>query len=200
MDLFTAIEQRRSVKHFIDQDAISDQDFETLMQAVLLSPTSYNIQHWRFVRVTDYELRRKIKAAAWGQEQVETAAELLIFCANVDAWQQQPERYWANADQDTQSMLVNMLGDFYRGQEQLQYDEGIRSSAMAAQTLMLSAKAMGYDTCPMIGFDTEKVAELINLPVGHIITMMIALGKADQPANPRGGQLSMDEVLISNQF
>lgn len=200
MDLFTAIQQRRAVKHFNSQDVVREQDFQTIMDAVLLSPTSYNIQHWRFVRVTDSELRLEIKDAAWGQEQVEQASELVIFCADTNAWQQQPERYWANADQDTQSMLVNMLDDFYRGKDQLQHEEGIRSAAMAAQTFMLSAKALGYDTCPMIGFNSETVAQLINLPDGHIITMIIALGKADQPAKPRGGQLPINEVLINNHF
>jgi nitroreductase len=71
---------------------------------------------------------------------------------------------------------------------------------MAAQTIMLAAKAMNYDSCPMIGFVPEKVAEIINLPKDHIMPMMITIGKALKPANPRGGQLSLNEVTVDDHF
>lgn len=65
---------------------------------------------------------------------------------------------------------------------------------------MLAAKAMGYDSCPMIGFDIGKVAELIHLPSDHVIGFMIAVGKATKPAWPTPGQLSLDEVVIRDRF
>ncbi len=71
---------------------------------------------------------------------------------------------------------------------------------MAAQTLMLVAKDMGYDTGPMIGFDTAKVGELIHLPADHEIVMMVVVGKALQPARGRAGQLPLDEVLFWDGF
>ena len=51
------------------------------------------------------------------------------------------------------AMLVQMLTDFYAGKPQLQRDEAVRSCGMVAQTIMLAARALGYDSCPMIGFD-----------------------------------------------
>jgi nitroreductase len=71
---------------------------------------------------------------------------------------------------------------------------------MAATTLMLAAKEMGYDTCPMDGFDFAAVSKLLNLPADHIPTMFIVVGKALKAAAPRGGQLAMDEVVVYNQF
>jgi nitroreductase len=65
---------------------------------------------------------------------------------------------------------------------------------------MLSAKAMGYDSCPMIGFDPKKVAEIIDLPEQHLIGMMLTVGKAIQPANQRGGQLPYEEVVFGEAF
>jgi len=65
---------------------------------------------------------------------------------------------------------------------------------------MLAAKAMGYDSCPMIGFDAVKVAEIINLPKNHVIGFMIAVGKAVKPAAPKGGQLGLAEVVVENRF
>jgi nitroreductase len=59
---------------------------------------------------------------------------------------------------------------------------------------------MGYDTCPMDGFDFDQVAKLLNLPSDHTPTMFICVGKGIKEAMPRGGQLSLDEVVIENQF
>ncbi len=65
---------------------------------------------------------------------------------------------------------------------------------------MLSAKEMGYDSCPMIGFDPIKVAEIINLPEDHVIGFMVTVGKALKPAQPRGGQLPFSEIVINDKF
>ncbi len=200
MDVFTAIQARRSVKHYDSDAELSDQQFQQLMSATLLSPTSYNIQHWRFVRIQDSELRKALKTAAWEQSQVTDASEVIVICADIDAWKDRPERYWARADVDTQNLLVPMIDSFYGGKPQLQRDEAIRSCGIAAQTLMLAAKAMGLDSNPMIGFDGEQVANLIKLPDNHLIAMIVTIGKASKAARPRGGQLALDDVLFTNGF
>ncbi|GAA6154174.1 nitroreductase family protein [Pseudoteredinibacter isoporae] len=200
MNVFSAISQRRSVRHYDSTANMTDNEFQQLMSAVLLSPTSYNIQHWRFVRVQDQKLREALKDAAWGQAQVSDASELIILCADINAWQDRPERYCRNTDSDTQATLLSMIDSFYRDKPQLQRDEAIRSCGIAAQTLMLAAKAMGYDSNPMIGFDPTRVAELIKLPEKHLIAMMIVLGKAQTAAHPRGGQLPMSEVVVTDHF
>ena len=71
---------------------------------------------------------------------------------------------------------------------------------MAMQTLMLAAKAMGYESCPMIGFDHEAVAELINLPPEHCIGPMVAIGKGIKDTWPKPGQLPLETVVIENRF
>jgi len=76
----------------------------------------------------------------------------------------------------------------------------MRSCGIAGQTIMLAAQAMGYDSCPMIGFDQVKVAEIINLPSDHVIAFMIAVGKAVKPAMPKGGQLALSEVVVQDRF
>ncbi len=200
MDFFDTVAQRRAIKQYNPGHKISQDEVKKLIGAAMLSPTSFNIQHWRFVVVSDPALRADIRAAAWGQAQVTDASLLVLLTADVKAWAKQPERYWRNAPAETQQVLVPMIGQFYEGREQIQRDEAIRSVGMAAQTLMLAAKAMGYDSSPMIGFDADKVGQLINLPQDHVIGMMIAIGQATSDAKPRGGQLSLDEVLIENRF
>ena len=96
--------------------------------------------------------------------------------------------------------MVSAIDQDYRTREQVQRDEAMRSAGIAAQTIMLAAKSMGYDTCPMDGFDFDAVGKLINLPEDHAIAMFVVVGKAVQPARPRPTQLTMDKVVVNNQF
>jgi len=71
---------------------------------------------------------------------------------------------------------------------------------MALQTLMLAAKSMGYDSCPMIGFDIEGVAELINLPDDYVMGPMVAIGNGTKQTWPKPGQLALEELVVENGF
>jgi len=200
MDTFDAIEQRRSIKHFDTNHKLSESEIEKLLSLAILSPTSYNIQNWRFVLVKDTEMRKKIREVGMDQAQITDASLLLILCADLKSWKKQPERYWKNSPKEIQDMFVKMIGDFYDGKEQLHRDEAMRSCGIAAQTLMLTAKAMGYDSGGMIGFDPQKVAEIINLPEDHVIGLMVIIGKQVKPAMPRGGQLTLNQVVFTDKF
>jgi len=198
-ETFDSIEKRRSVKIFDNTHKFSDKEIEKILSLAILSPTSYNIQHWRFLVVKDAELRKKIREASFDQAQVTDASLLLILCADLKAWENARD-YWKNVSKETQDFLVKDIIMTFQNNEQLERDEAIRSVGIASQTIMLAVKSAGYDSCPMIGFDQKKVSDLINLPKNYIIGMMLAIGRAKRPANPRGGQLSMDKVIFTNKF
>lgn len=178
---------------------MTESEIQALLELALLSPTSFNMQNWRFVVVTDQAKKDAIRAAAWNQAQISEASVLIVLCADLHSYED-GARYWVNAPQPVQDMLVPMIEPFYKDNEALQRDEAMRSIGIAAQTLMLTAKSMGYDSCPMIGFDPVKVAEIINLPEHHVIGMMLPIGKALKDANVRGGQLGYDEVVFTDGF
>ena len=200
MDTFDAIESRRSIKSFDINHKMRTDEIEKILQSAILSPTSYNIQNWRFVTVTNQELKNKLSELSHGQKQVLEASLVVILCADLNSWNKDPERYWKNIPKEPRKILVNSLRNSYHGKPQQQRDEAMRSCGMAAQTIMLAAKSMGYDTCPMKGFDYEEVGKLINLPDDHVIVMMIVIGKASKPASPRGGQLTLSEIVFEDHF
>lgn len=199
LDTLTAIEQRRSVKWYDPTHRLTDEEIRRLVGLAILSPTAINMQNWRFVVVRDPELRQKLRTAAWDQAQVTDASAWIVVCADLLAFRKRPERYWKDAPEAVAAAMVQALGQ-YEGREQLQRDEAIRSGGMAAQTIMLAAKALGYDSCPMTGFDFEAVGRLIGLPRDHVIVMAVAVGRAAKPARPRGGQLALDEVMFLDRF
>ena len=200
MDTFEAIEQRRSVKHYDSNYEMPEAEVSKLLKLALLSPTAFNIQNWRFVVVKDTALKKKIREEAWNQEQVTDASLFIILCADLKAWEKEPGRYWANAPKDVQDFMLPAIDDYYRDKEQVQRDEAMRSCGIVAQTIMLAAKSLGYDSCPMDGFDFEKVAKLIRLPDDHVIAMFVAIGKGTKEAWPRPGQLGLNDVVIKNVF
>jgi nitroreductase len=200
MNTLEAIEARRSVKHYDSEHRMTEEEEKQLLSLAMLSPTAFNIQNWRFVVVKDPELRKDIRKASWDQAQVTDASLLVVLCADLKAWERSPERYWKNAPQEVQDILLGALGPYYSGNDQVQRDEAMRSCGIAAQTLMLAAKSMGYDSCPMDGFDFEKVGELIGLPEDHVVTMFVAIGKGTKDPWPRPGQIEMSEAVVVDRF
>ena len=200
MQVKEAVQQRRSIKHFDSNHVMTEKEINELLSLAILSPTAFNIQNWRFVVVTDKALRQKIRAVSWGQAQVEEASLLIVLVADLMAWNKEPGRYWKDAPQPVQDYLVPAIQQYYDGKPEVQRDEAMRSCGMAAMNLMLLAKSMGYDTCPMDGFDFDKVSILLNLPSDHMPVMFVCVGKGIKEAMPRGGQLPLDQVVIQNQF
>ncbi len=200
MKTVEAIHARRAVKHFDANHSMSTEEVNELLSLAVLSPTAFNIQNWRFVVVTDKELRKQIREVAWDQAQVTDASLFMVLCADLKAWERESSRYWVNAPKEVQEFMIPAIDAYYRGKDQVQRDEAMRSCGIVAQTLMLAAKSMGYDSCPMDGFDFDKVAELIQLPDDHVIAMFVAVGKGTKEAWPRPGQLNLDEVVIENRF
>ncbi|MBD2654014.1 MULTISPECIES: nitroreductase family protein [Synechocystis] len=200
MDTFDAIYQRRSIKHFDPDHRLTPEEERKLLEAAIQAPTSYNIQHWRFLIIRDPQLRQTIRDKYGNQAQMTDASLLILVVADVNAWDKDPARYWRNAPPEVADYLVGAISSFYGGKPQLQRDEAQRSIGMAMQNLMLAAKAMGYDSCPMIGFDLEKVAELVKLPADYAIGPMVAIGKRTEDARAKGGQLPLEEVVKENSF
>jgi nitroreductase len=199
MGVAEALRQRRAIRGFDTAQRMSDEEFGYLMEHVRLSPTANNIQNWRFVRVTDAATRQAIRQVGWDQVQMTDAAELLVFCYNEKAWREEPERYWEDLPSE---VAQQVLGNFepYFTQPGVERDDGLRSCGMAAMSTMLLARAMGYDSCPMTGFDFHAVGKILALPAHHGIAMMVAIGKGAAPAGPRPGQLALGELLLENRF
>ena len=201
MNVIEAIYKRRAIKHFDKNHSLTEEEERRLLEATVQAPTSFNIQHWRFVILRDPQLRAKIrKDYGNDQAQMTEASLLVLFTADIKAWQKNPERYWVNAPKEVSDLLVGWMGPFHEGRDWLQRDEAQRSIGIAMQTLMLAAQELGYQSCPMIGFEAEKVAEMINLPEGYVMGPMVAIGKGIKDSWPKPGQLPLEELVFENGF
>jgi nitroreductase len=200
LNTFDAIKTRRAIKKFDPTHKMTSDEIKFLMELAILSPTSYNQQNWRFITVSDQKTKEEISKAARNQSQPSDGSLVIVLCGNTNAWQEEPNRYWRNSPKERQELVTSALQKKYADNLQNRRDETMKSCGFAAQTIMLAAKQMGLDSCPMGGFEYDEIAKIINLPEDHIIVMMVIVGKALEPAGQRGGQLVIDEVVFENKF
>jgi nitroreductase len=199
MDLQEAIVSRRSVKHYQPGHSLTDDELKQLIGNGMLAPTSFNMQNWHVVAVRDQETKEKIKAAAWNQDQCADCSVVLVLCGDFTA-QHRHARYLRNAPEKLREMFVPLILGAYDGKTQALRDEGCRSVGFVGQNIMLTARAMGYDSCPMIGFDPTKISAILGLDDDHPPLLMITVGKAAKPAQDRPGLMNFEEMVSLDSF
>jgi len=197
MHLSEVIHRRRSVKSYDPEKSISDAELKELFEEVVLSPSSFNLQHWTFIAVRDRETRKKLKSAAWGQEQIEDCSVALLICGKLNAYRDAAKIY-EDAPKEIQEKMIPMIQKFYEGNIQLQRDEAVRSASLAAMTLMYAATRKGWSTCPMIGFDPMAVSELLELTDNEIPVMLMTIGYMKNEPRPRSYRRPVAEVVKIN--
>lgn len=199
MNLREAIRTRRSVKKFDPTEELTDDQLRELVTSACLAPTSFNMQNWQFVAVRDKSRKADLRAAAYNQAQVEEAALVLVLCGRLDA-HIDPSRVLRNAPDELRGMFTGMIQGMYGTNEELNLQEACRSIAFAGQNVMLMARELGLDSCPMIGFDPKRVSELLELPESCPPLLMLTIGTALEEARPRMGLLDLEEVLSLEEY
>lgn len=200
MSVKQALQQRRSVKHFDPAHKMSDDEFKHLIEHAILSPSAFNLQHWRIVRVSDTKQRQAVRQAAYDQPQMTDASEVLVLCMDLKTWDKEPAKYWSHTGPEVADFMVQSITGYYQENHQAQRDEGMRSCSILSMALMLMAQEMGYDSCPMDGFDFKQVGDIINMPQDHEICLILTIGKALADPHPKGGQLALDDVVLTDRF
>lgn len=198
--LLQLLEKRRAVKSFDPAYKISSEDKNKILEATILTPSAFNLQHWRLVEVNDQALRQEIRGYADRQPQITSASLLYVICLKYDSWTDQPLQYWPGLSEDIQKFILGAIDKYYRGKEDVQRDECMRSCGLVAMNMMLTAQSLGIDSCPMDGFDYQKVGKAINLPDNYLVGMIVALGKKNREPHPRVGRISKEQLVIEDKF
>ena len=199
MEFSEIIQNRRSVKSYDTEKPISDAELKELFDDVILSPSSFNLQHWTFIAVKDPKQKSLLKEAAWGQQQVEDCSVVILVCGKLNAYKDAPTTH-KNAPQKVLEGMLPMIENFYDGKERLQRDEAIRSASLAAMTLMYAAKNRGWATGPMIGFDQEATSKLLKLTPEYIPVMLLVVGHQKDEGRPRDYRRPVEEIVKLNSL
>jgi len=203
-DTLSVIHERTSVNLFEPSKAISEAEIRSIVADAIQAPSSYNIQHWRFVAVTDPVKKKQLEAAAYNQTKVGHASATIIVLGDLRGYEKLDRIYAPLVERgvvtkEAAASGIRRATAAYVDNLQFQRDEAIRSGALAGMTLMIAAQARGYATGPMIGFEPEKVKKLFNLSDRYVPVMLITLGHAAPGNAQRKPRLGVEEVLAFNQ-
>jgi nitroreductase len=200
MDTLDAIQQRISANKFDTSKKLSEDEIKELVSYATHAPSSYNIQHWRFIAVTKQEEKERLKALAYNQAKVADAAVTFIVLGDLRAHEKLSDilKPFVAAGQISQEMAetwVATTAHLYGNNAQFARDEAIRGASLAAMTLMLAATAKGLVSGPMIGFDPEGVKQAFDISDQFVPVMLLTVGYAAEGNWPRKPRLDVNEVL-----
>lgn len=203
-DALSVIRERTSVNIFDSARKISEDEIREIIADAVQAPSSYNIQHWRFVAVIDPEKKKQLQAAAYNQVKVGQASATIIVLGDLRGYEKMEKIYAPLVQRGVVTKqyaegAAKNAAQAYSSNPQFQRDEAIRSGALAAMTLMIAAQARGYATGPMVGFDPEQVKRVFEIPDRYVPVMLVTLGYAAPGNWPRKPRLSVDEVLAFNK-
>ncbi|AIQ63652.1 NAD(P)H nitroreductase [Paenibacillus stellifer] len=195
------VQARRSAMNFVEGIAIPQQELEEIFSLTRLAPSAYNLQHARYVVVSDPAAKERVRDSAYGQYKIHTASAVIAVIGDMHAYKQAPEIYdglklLGAMSPEEYDGTMKAINDAYEGNEAFQRDEAIRNASLSAMQFMLIAKAKGWDTCPMIGFDPEALKETLGLPDNQVPVMLITIGKDNQrKIRPRGYRKPVNEFV-----
>jgi nitroreductase len=205
MDLFEAIDGRRSIHSFDPGKKIPRADLEKLIETTILSPSSWNLQPWKFLVIEDDAKRAEIRKMAWDQNIVTDSSAMVLVLGNTDPHENKEaifDQWRSNGiiTDEIHATWMQAVGAVYPTEYE-QHEYAIRNSSFAAMTLMLAAHGMGLASCPMIGFDKKALSEFIGVEKPWILSFMIALGYSESgEAFPRQQRFGLDQVLCIDEL
>ncbi len=170
--LLAQLNWRYATKKFDPAKTISDSDWAALEQALILTPTSYGLQPYKFLILTDPALRARLVPASWGQTQPVDCSHYVVFAARAQNTEADVDRYIVRMAEvrgaapealaGFKKVLMGDVVDGPRGQVALEW--AARQAYIALGNFMTSAALVGVDTCPMEGFEPAKYDEILGLP------------------------------------
>lgn len=188
MKVSEALKTRVSANVF-DKDAeLTKEQITELVELASEAPTSFNTQNWHVVAITDPEVRKELRAAAWDQAKVTDSAVLFAVLGNTNVTEKLSDSMKLATDKkvvETQikDWFETNAVNFYKEKPELSRDEALRSGSYLAMSLMLAGQEKGYGSGPMIGFDPEKVAEILKVPKNYVVTVLISMGPLASEGN-----------------
>ncbi len=176
---------RYATKQFDPKRKISAQDWATLEEALLLTPSSGGLQPWKFIVVTDPAIRAKLRPASYGQAQISDASHLVVFAAknnfseaDVDAHIKNVAKVQGAPIEALAPLRGMLVGGIVKAQDETARNAWARNQAfIALGNLLTSAALLGIDACPMEGFDRAQYDEILGLKAkGYSSAVIATLG------------------------
>ncbi len=189
MELKTILETRFAAKSF-DGKKIDEKKIDQLKELIRLSPSSFNIQPWKIKVVTDQKVKDQLMAASWGQPKVGNGSHIFVFCADTDVMGKIDQLIAMLVKNGAPKESLKGYEDMMKGALGPRSPEALKEWAqkqvyIALETGLIGAKSLGFDSCPMEGFDPAAYAKILSLPKNLVPTVVMPVGYTTEKATPK---------------
>lgn len=199
----SAMDFRHACKIFDDTKKVSHEDMKYILETGRKSPSSFGMEAWKFLVITNDELKAKLRPACWDQVQVTSCSHLVVILAGIDSVKVESgevKKRFSRREMPQESL------DFYMGlyadhlKNTLSSDENIyawtsKQSYIAAGNMMTAGALLGIDSCPIEGFDKKQVEEILELDTTkYQLSMVIPFGYRLN-LQPEQLRLAFEEVV-----
>lgn len=202
---YTVLQERHSVRSYDPSVKISKEELTELLEIATSAPSSSNLQPWRFLVIDQDDLKQKLLPIANNQQQVVEASAIIAVLGDLKSYEQAEAIYGKAVgagymSKETKAGFVERLHKIYGnlGPERL-HNINLVDAGLVSMQLMLAAKAKGYDTVPMGGYNSEAFTEAFALPDTLKPIVLIAIGKAAKPGHPTV-RLNVEDITHWNSI
>jgi len=198
-----SLEFRHACKIFDESKKIPQEDLEFILDAGRRAPSSFGMEAWKFLVITNEELKAKLRPYCWDQVQITSCSHLVVILAGIESVKPEsgiPKKRFARREmpEDKLEFYLNLYANHLK--ETLGSDENIyawtaKQTIFAAANMMSAAAVKGVDSCPIEGYDKDAVEALLKLDKSKFrLSMLLPLGYR---INEQSTQLrlSYDEVV-----
>jgi len=202
-EFFKAMDFRHACKVFDDTKKILEEDLNFILEVARKSPSSFGMEPWKFLVVQNQELKEKIRPTCWNQVQITSCSDLVIVLAKIEDVKVEsgvPEKRFGRRPmpQEKKDFYINLYANHLK--DTLSSDKNIyewtsRQTYIAVGNMMTAAAAIGIDSCPIEGFEKDKLEQILELDTTkYQVAMVLPFGYR---LNEQSDQLrlSFDEVV-----
>lgn len=207
-DLLTQLNWRYATKQFDPTRTISAQDWSALEESLVLTPSSFGLQPWKFIVVSDPAAREKLVPVSWGQRQVAEASHLVVFTIKTNLTEADIDAYMSRVaevrqvNRDSLAGYRNMMvGSIVTGRDETARRGWASNQAyIALGNFLTSAALLGIDACPLEGIEPARYDEILGLSQQGLSTVVAAAAgyraTSDKYAGAKKVRFPKTEVLV----
>ena len=199
---------RRSINFFDPQKAVPLPLLEEMIKQASLAPSSFNLQPWNLMIISDAKDKARLRKLAWDQSKITDAPVTLIVLADRSGWKEgHPtlEKHWQNAldngsmKEDQRDWFLNATQELYGRSDDASQAFAAKNAGFFAMSLMYSAVSLGLHSHPMDGFDHDAVKKEFNIPKHYWIPLLLAVGymAPDMELSPPKWRKGLDELIVT---
>ncbi|MFI8492539.1 nitroreductase family protein [Peribacillus butanolivorans] len=204
-DFITVAKERRSVRQYDAEYVMTEEEIREILDIAIQAPSSSNLQPWRFLVIQDKQTQQELLPIAHNQQQIVDASAVIAVLADIEGYKNAERIYGELVNKGImkneikEPYVASIMHNYGNFSAEKALSVAMIDGGLVSMQIMLAAKAKGYDTVPMGGFDENKFVDAFNVPENFKPVMLISIGKG-MKAGFEKVRLPLDTLLTWNKF